>query len=450
MFHKMDDNILELRDIIKEYELYTNNKHKLKSLLGAKVNTKKFLALNGIKFDLKKGESIGIVGINGSGKSTLSNIIAGLGNQTRGTIKINGSSSILSISAGLNGELTGRENIELKCLMLGLTKKKIKELEPKIIEFSELNDIIDQPVKLYSSGMKAKLGFSISISLEPDLYIIDEALSVGDSAFTSKALNRLEQYKHKGKSMIFVSHSLSQIEKFCDKILWLEVGRIKSIGKTKEVIHYYKQFSGFWKKLNAYEKKEYLEMVTNATVYKRLDNPNIRLYYPLQENYDWLKKKHEVRFELTSYLCHFKSGDTKIYKNISEPNSFELSKTYLKKVYYVKKQAIINNEVYFQLSKMESFKYEVVGWVKKKDLTYLEYKDISYDQFKVSLTGESYALSAPWGGGSEIVHKDLSKFKNNPFYVTRTVMIGKNVWFYGILSDTRVWVNSRYTFNHKL
>ena len=129
MFHKMDDNILEVRDIIKEYELYTNNKHKLKSLLGAKVNTKKFLALNGINFDLKKGESIGIVGINGSGKSTLSNIIAGLGNQTRGTIKINGSSSILSISAGLNGELTGRENIELKCLMLGLTKKKIKELE---------------------------------------------------------------------------------------------------------------------------------------------------------------------------------------------------------------------------------------------------------------------------------------------------------------------------------
>ena len=446
MFHKMDDNILEVRDIIKEYELYTNNKHKLKSLLGAKVNTKKFLALNGINFDLKKGESIGIVGINGSGKSTLSNIIAGLGNQTRGTIKINGSSSILSISAGLNGELTGRENIELKCLMLGLTKKKIKELEPKIIEFSELNDFIDQPVKLYSSGMKAKLGFSISISLEPDLYIIDEALSVGDSAFTSKALNRLEQYKHKGKSMIFVSHSLSQIEKFCDKILWLEVGRIKSIGKTKEVIHYYKQFSEFWKKLNAYEKKEYLEMVTNATVYKRLDNPNIRLYYPLQENYDWLKKKHEVSFELTSYLCHFKSGDTKIYKNISEPNSFELSKTYLRKVYYVKKQAIINNEVYFQLSKMESFKEELIGWVNKRNLKYLEFINVSYDHFNVNLNGKGSALLAPWGGREQFLYRNLKNFKNNSFLVMRTVKIGRNIWYYGLLNNKKIWINSIYTF----
>lgn len=330
--------------------------------------------------------------------------------------------------------------------MLGLTKKKIKELEPKIIEFSELNDFIDQPVKLYSSGMKAKLGFSISISLEPDLYIIDEALSVGDSAFTSKALNRLEQYKHKGKSMIFVSHSLSQIEKFCDKILWLEVGRIKSIGKTNEVIYYYKQFSEFWKKLNTYEKKEYLEMVTNATVYKRLDNPKIRLYYPLQENYDWMKENEEISFELVSYLCHFKNKGVKIYKS---PQSLEVKKslnTIPKMVFFVKRQINLNGETFFLLSKRESFKEELIGWVNKRNLKYLEFVNVSYDHFNVNLNGEGSALLAPWGGRDQFLYRSLKNFKNNSFLVMRTVKIGKNIWYYGLLNNEKIWINSIYTF----
>src|SRR5690606_13042830 len=161
--------------------------------------------------------------------------------------------SLISISSGLNGQLTGRENIELKCLMLGFSKKEIQELMPEIIDFAELGNFIDQPVKSYSSGMKSRLGFAISITIDPDILVIDEALSVGDKTFANKSLAKMEEFKEKGKTIFFISHSGHQVKQFCQKALWLEAGEIKAFGSAEEVIPLYDEFVNNFRKMSKAE-----------------------------------------------------------------------------------------------------------------------------------------------------------------------------------------------------
>ncbi|WP_339194213.1 teichoic acids export ABC transporter ATP-binding subunit TagH [Aeribacillus sp. FSL W8-0870] len=246
------------RNITKKYKLYHNNRERILDLIFPKSYGEDFYALADVSFEADKGDVIGFLGINGSGKSTLSNIIAGIVPQTFGTIQVNGEASLIAVNAGLKNDLTGRDNIELKCLMLGFSKEEIKEMEPKIIEFSELEKFIDQPVKSYSSGMKSRLGFAISVTVNPDILIIDEALSVGDKAFAEKSLAKMKEFKEMGKTMIFVSHSIGQMKEFCDKALWLEYGMVKDFGSINEVIPKYENFIKEWKKKNKDEREAYM------------------------------------------------------------------------------------------------------------------------------------------------------------------------------------------------
>ncbi|GKU83418.1 teichoic acids export ABC transporter ATP-binding subunit TagH [Niallia sp. NCCP-28] len=258
-----------VKNLTKRYKLYANNGEKLKDIFLPKSYGEAFFALRNVSFEAEQGDVIGFVGVNGSGKSTLSNIVAGIVPPTSGEVEIDGQASLIAVAAGVNGELTGRENIELKCLMMGFSKEEIAALEPDIIEFSELGKFIDQPVKSYSSGMKSRLGFAISVNTNPDVLIIDEALSVGDKAFADKCLKKMEEFKERGKTMFFVSHSIGQMKQFCQKAIWLEHGELKMTGSIQEVIPAYEEFLKEYNKLTAKQKKEFRE-----EGFKKRSDPN--------------------------------------------------------------------------------------------------------------------------------------------------------------------------------
>lgn len=246
-----------LEDVTKVYKLYGRKLEKLKDLILPGGYGEEFYALRNVSFKVEEGDVIGVVGVNGSGKSTLSRIIAGIIPPTTGNVERNGETSIIAVSAGLDKQLTGLENIELKLLMLGFDKRKIKELEPSIIEFADIGQFIDQPVKTYSSGMKSRLGFAISVNVDPDILVIDEALSVGDETFTDKCLDKMNEFKEQGKTIFFISHSLGQMKQFCEKLIWLEYGRIKTFGPIDEILPQYRRFLKQFKKMSKKEKQQY-------------------------------------------------------------------------------------------------------------------------------------------------------------------------------------------------
>lgn len=234
---------IECVDVSKVYTLKTK---------GIK---QKFYAINNVSFSVEKGSVVGILGTNGSGKSTLSMLLAGISLPDSGNLIINGEQSLVSINAGLNKQLTGYENILLKGAMLGLSKKQIHSIVDGVIQFAELGDFLYQPVKKYSSGMKSRLGFSINLCLDPDIMIIDEALSVGDKAFSTKCMEKILELKNSGKTIIFVSHSLAQIKKFCDVGLWIEGGVLKDFGDMLLVSNNYQEYIDELNKLSNKEKK---------------------------------------------------------------------------------------------------------------------------------------------------------------------------------------------------
>lgn len=240
---------VSVKNITKKYKLYEDKWGPIKELIMRKAFHKDFLALNNISLDFPKGESIGILGKNGSGKSTLLKIITGIAEPTSGTVKVNGSLVFLDVSSGIDPELSGYENIFLKGTLLGFTKKEILEKVEDIIEFSELGEYIYQPVKTYSSGMRSKLGFAISVHVDPDILIVDEALAVGDAQFRKKCMDKMNEFKRKGKTIIFVSHDKNAVESFCTKAAWIHQGKLIMYGDSKNVASYYNEFMTGRKKL---------------------------------------------------------------------------------------------------------------------------------------------------------------------------------------------------------
>lgn len=228
----------------------------------------KFYALRDISFEIERGQVVGILGTNGSGKSTLSNILAGISIQNSGTVEIKGEQALIAIQAGLNQQLTGLENIRLKGTLLGLSRKKIDEIIEGVIEFAELGEFLYQPVKKYSSGMKSRLGFSISICLDPDILIVDEALSVGDKGFAAKCMKKMNALKAEGKTIFFISHSISQVRSFCDTGLWIEAGKVREIGDIKIVADHYEEYVDQIKKMSNAEMKKFREQVFESRVIK--------------------------------------------------------------------------------------------------------------------------------------------------------------------------------------
>jgi ABC-2 type transport system ATP-binding protein/lipopolysaccharide transport system ATP-binding protein len=240
-------------DIVKYYKKYSH-KHKFLTLKSALVNRtlfsdlrqdEKFAALKGVSFQVEEGKTLSIIGENGSGKSTLLKILAGISKPTAGTITTKGRiSALIELGAGFHPEISGRENIFINGIILGLTKKKIQERIDNIVEFAELEDFIDNPVKSYSSGMYMRLGFSIAINVDPDILLIDEVLAVGDASFVPKCLDKINEFKRKGKTIIFVSHDLSTVDRISDKVIWLKEGQIEMQGYPKRVIDAYLEYIG--------------------------------------------------------------------------------------------------------------------------------------------------------------------------------------------------------------
>lgn len=203
-----------------------------------------FQALKGVSFELEEGKILGIIGKNGSGKSTMLRAIAGIFSPDKGTIDLHGKSiSLLSIGVGFNKKLTGKENIYLSGLLLGFSEEEIAKKEKAIIDFADIGDFINRPVKTYSSGMYSKLAFAITAILETDIILIDEVLSVGDAKFKEKSYNKMKELiSDETRTVIIVSHSLSTIAELCDEVLWLHEGKVKKIGSTAEVIPEYEEF----------------------------------------------------------------------------------------------------------------------------------------------------------------------------------------------------------------
>lgn len=259
----MKDYAVKVENISKIYELKNKNNQ-------YKKDKKRFYALKDVSFEIQKGDVVGILGTNGSGKSTLSLVLAGISDIDSGSVHVNGEQALISINTGLNQQLTGLENIRVKGALMGLKKKRIDEIIDDVVNFAELGDFLYQPVKKYSSGMKSRLGFSISLALNPDIFIVDEALSVGDKGFAKKCMDRMMQLRDdEGKTIFFVSHSLSQVKNFCKTGMWIEGGVLQEVGDINQVCEHYSEYV---EQLNALKGKE-KQKVLDEKFSKRLLPP---------------------------------------------------------------------------------------------------------------------------------------------------------------------------------
>lgn len=241
------DTIISVKDVEMHFNM---SKEKIDSIKEYFIKLSKkqlryedFVALDGVSVDIKKGEIFGIIGLNGSGKSTILKVISGILKPTKGSVEVRGNiSPLIELGAGFDLDLTARENIYLNGSVLGYSKSMIDDCFEDIVEFSEMKDFLDVPMKNYSSGMVARIGFSIATIVKPDILIVDEILSVGDFLFQEKCEKRINKLMKGGTTVLIVSHSLDQIKRLCDRVMWLDKGKVKMIGSMPVVCEQYESY----------------------------------------------------------------------------------------------------------------------------------------------------------------------------------------------------------------
>lgn len=239
---------------------------------------RQFWALRGVSFDVPKGTTLGMIGSNGSGKSTLLKLLAGIHRPTSGHVSTNGRiSALIELGAGFHPEFTGRENIYVNGIILGLSRRQIQERVDDIIHFSELEDFIDNPVKTYSSGMYMRLAFSIAATVDPDILLIDEILAVGDASFQRKCQNKLNTFKADGKTIVLVTHDLSALERYCDRVLWMDHGQMKAYGDVQSVMQMYLEHVADQQRANLLEEHEHPEQAQESSRKRRWGSREVEI-----------------------------------------------------------------------------------------------------------------------------------------------------------------------------
>ncbi len=240
--------VVEFQQVTKRYTLCDPLRGGIKNFLFRfpqiirKLRQNKFTALDGVSFSLERGQALAVIGPNGAGKSTMLCLLAGVLLPTEGKVHVGGNvCPLLELGAGFHPDLTGRENISLNGVLLGLTRKQVRQRLGDIIEFSELGDFIDQPVRTYSAGMLGRLGFSVAAHLDMDVLLVDEVLSVGDASFQAKCMDRMHKFMHGGVTTVFVSHDMPAVRALCPDALWLEKGRVRMLGPSGQVVSAYLQ-----------------------------------------------------------------------------------------------------------------------------------------------------------------------------------------------------------------
>ena len=238
----MNEFAIRVKHLEKMYKLYNKPSDRLRETLGLRVPVKEHYALKDVSFDVKRGETVGIIGTNGSGKSTILKIITGVLNPTKGEVEVDGRiSALLELGAGFNMEYSGIENVYLNGTMMGFSREEIDARLQDILDFADIGDFVYQPVKSYSSGMFVRLAFAVAINIDPEILLVDEALSVGDVFFQAKCYRKFEEFKAQGRTILFVSHDLSSIARYCDRVILLNKGVKLEEGSPKQMVDMYKQ-----------------------------------------------------------------------------------------------------------------------------------------------------------------------------------------------------------------
>ena len=326
------EKAIEVKNLCKNYRVYDSKSSRIRNIINpfAKKEVKDFKALTDVSFHVNKGEIVGIIGNNGAGKSTLLKILTGVSFPSSGEVNVNGRvSSLLELGTGFNPELTGEENIYFNGSLMGLTQDEIDKVKDNIIEFADIGEFINQPVKSYSSGMYARLAFAVAININPDILIVDEILSVGDVGFQKKCMDKFNEFKEAGKTVLYVSHGLETVQTFCERAIWLEKGRVVDIGPSFDIVEKY------YDKLMKSDDKEELEtgkfvelinveILDDKKVYKKGESIEFLVEY---EVFNPSVKNAGITIEMRKAYrepCEYRNADQFIFSVNSNVDEFNI------------------------------------------------------------------------------------------------------------------------------